>query len=518
MSQPIDYFTGLFLADTTNNPGTVTLPLVSERQGRTITIKDAAGTSQLNPITIQTTGSDVFENGATTLTLSMANSFTTVTAGSNALGNPVWYITGGNHVSTLQTDTLALRDGNIVIGLTLSSGYLLANGQFISTNYNSNFPTSFSGKSLVVSSLFTSTLTVTDHSDIGQLNVGVFSTIANPAFSSFQLFDLATVSSYQTISISSQALFAGNNPVLTGTQVIAPEYFTTSSLTVSSLVANSLLTSYRFPTQTIHFSQNPFSPSSILKMAAWFDAADPSTIVADVTSNISQWSDKSPFQQHLVQPTSANQPLYTPSNTVQFNSTLSQYLSNSYPNTYHNLSSFSLFTVLDTPDLPAGQGILTGIPAIGDDYSNTGGYSFDLGSGIIDNRRYFLLNQFGNPNTYGISNTSNLTTPLSKGIYEFVIQGNLLGSGYENAIPYASNVSSTGGSLTPASPQGILIGGRILSGTLGSPYFNGNMYELLLYNQSLSDTDRQRIEGYLAWKWNLQTSLPFRHPYRFVNP
>jgi len=42
---------------------------------------------------------------------------------------------------------------------------------------------------------------------------------------------------------------------------------------------------------------------------------------------------------------------------------------------------------------------------------------------------------------------------------------------------------------------------------------NANLSEILVYNTSLSDTDRKRVEGYLSWKWNLNLNLPRTHPY-----
>ena len=44
------------------------------------------------------------------------------------------------------------------------------------------------------------------------------------------------------------------------------------------------------------------------------------------------------------------------------------------------------------------------------------------------------------------------------------------------------------------------------------------IYEMLLYNAYLNTTDRQKVEGYLAWKWGLQANLPGGHPYASAAP
>jgi len=43
--------------------------------------------------------------------------------------------------------------------------------------------------------------------------------------------------------------------------------------------------------------------------------------------------------------------------------------------------------------------------------------------------------------------------------------------------------------------------------------FTGYLCEVVAYSVYLNTTQRQRIEGYLAWKWGLQASLPPSHPY-----
>jgi hypothetical protein len=64
---------------------------------------------------------------------------------------------------------------------------------------------------------------------------------------------------------------------------------------------------------------------------------------------------------------------------------------------------------------------------------------------------------------------------------------------------------------------------NIGSQTSQSPIFynynwTGYVGELIAYNNALSDAQRQQVEGYLAWKWGLQSSLPSNHPFFNVPP
>jgi len=49
------------------------------------------------------------------------------------------------------------------------------------------------------------------------------------------------------------------------------------------------------------------------------------------------------------------------------------------------------------------------------------------------------------------------------------------------------------------------------------PSFNGNINELLIFN-FLTPSQIQLVEGYLAWKWNLNAQLPANHPFYNINP
>jgi hypothetical protein len=78
-----------------------------------------------------------------------------------------------------------------------------------------------------------------------------------------------------------------------------------------------------------------------------------------------------------------------------------------------------------------------------------------------------------------------------------------------------------GAAATPV-PYNYGIAVRVIA--VGNHFINaatpwiGNISEVMLTTGVLSQVERQKTEGYLAWKWGLQTSLPADHPYRNVTP
>ena len=48
--------------------------------------------------------------------------------------------------------------------------------------------------------------------------------------------------------------------------------------------------------------------------------------------------------------------------------------------------------------------------------------------------------------------------------------------------------------------------------------YMGDIAELLMYDGALTDIQRQELEGYLACKWGLQSSLPNDHIYKSTCP
>ena len=140
MALTLDSTTDVLFLDTTNSAGVVTLPLASSVYGRTVVIKDAQQSFQTHSLTIQTTSPDTFEDGTSQKVLSTKNSFISLAAGVNFNSQGIWYINGGTYLSTIQLATLGLYDTSesSYAQMTVSSGFLLANGNYVSTTGSSS--------------------------------------------------------------------------------------------------------------------------------------------------------------------------------------------------------------------------------------------------------------------------------------------------------------------------------------------------------------------------------------------
>lgn len=93
--------TDLALINTNTNSGTITLPASATSQGRVITFKDIQGTFQRNTLTLQTSGSDTFEDNSTSKILRESYGSIQIVASGNK-----WYLLNGTQVNTVQTSTL----------------------------------------------------------------------------------------------------------------------------------------------------------------------------------------------------------------------------------------------------------------------------------------------------------------------------------------------------------------------------------------------------------------------------
>ena len=141
-------------------------------------------------------------------------------------------------------------------------------------------------------------------------------------------------------------------------------------------------------------------------------------------------------------------------------------------------------------------------PTSGTDYQTTNGLTIENNSGF---------KFYGSSGGYD-NRIAGAAAPNAKGIYSEVF-GSLSGITYLNGT--AGGTSNA--NYTPGTSVGYALGARWLGG-ISAPYINAYYYEVLVYNTALSVAQRQQVEGYLAWKWGLQSNLPANHPFKLFPP
>jgi hypothetical protein len=239
-----------------------------------------------------------------------------------------------------------------------------------------------------------------------------------------------------------------------------------------------------------------FSPSSFSSLQLWYDAADPygtGTVPANGTS-VSTIYDKSSNSRNASTSVAAAAVLQTNSQnalpTFYFDGAKSYVTPyTSFPTSY---TIFSLFKT--TSNTGTYQRLLN--EATATQYMFIGANVNDLAT-FVGNNSYNDTNgnspAYSTLNNYALLSLTNNGTTLS---------------------PYVSGSNQTTKTGTTGTFNDLLFGRNANS----VQWFIGNMAETLIFNRVLSTDDRQTVEGYLAWKWGLQSNLPSTHPYKNKNP
>jgi sugar lactone lactonase YvrE len=256
---------------------------------------------------------------------------------------------------------------------------------------------------------------------------------------------------------------------------------------------------YSFPSASI-----PFSLSNISGLQMWLDASDSSTVTLN-GSTVSYWRDKSSNVYSVSHPTAANQPTYT-SNLLNglpgIQLTVGKFLYNLGSN-IPNFTSSPSTTVL----IVAKNG--SSMPLNGWNVLNT---VFFNGS---NTQRYHL--SFGINATNGVTlyvNGAPVGTTTAVAFGSNAIVG-FTASASGNSINVNGTLTTYAGSTPPSANNTtwFTIGD---DRTANSYISDVNIYEFVGFNRTLTTSQRQQVEGYLAQKWGLTSFLPSSHPFRKI--
>ena len=240
-----------------------------------------------------------------------------------------------------------------------------------------------------------------------------------------------------------------------------------------------------------------FNPASITGCQLWLDGADATTLTL-TGANITTWSDKSGSANHMntLAPSSGTGLWPTVGTSINGRSTVK----------FLSLTGIKQSTTLN------GVKNLFWVGRIAAPDSGTGGqYYFLLGH---DSSYEWCGNSYGSTfldtayaqsGIYNASPTS-LFTPDARAITNATFSSVYL--------PTSPNVSllSVAGITGSTAYQGLCYDRTAHNG------WCGDLAEVIIYSTALTTTQREQVEGYLAWKWGLQTYLPGAHPYYSISP
>jgi hypothetical protein len=230
----------------------------------------------------------------------------------------------------------------------------------------------------------------------------------------------------------------------------------------------------------------PFDPRSIAGCSLWFDGADVNGNGTNPANGalVTTWIDKSGNGRNATASAAAT---YNVSNkAIVFNNS---FYTTSYLANPTNETGFYVFLTTSS----GGPQMILG--------TNSGGREIAI---------------YNNGNQFGVINSLVAWGALTPGgtitTNTLYLATSQISSGTSTSISLNGALSFSGSVTVPAFTNGVLTS---LGREAGTNFpFLGNVYEIILFNVLLTTSQRQQVEGYLAWKWGVTTSLPATHPFK----
>ena len=253
-----------------------------------------------------------------------------------------------------------------------------------------------------------------------------------------------------------------------------------------------------------NINNNAFTPLSITERGGctnWYDGADPNgdgTIPSNGTT-INTWVDKSSHKNNMIAQTTGGK--YVTNSQNALGAVL-------FSNTWYRTVSTRASYPIDVFVVVKLDSLTTPVDVIGyGSKSNDTFNSLTYGEYTASKWHNGSSNFFRTPNALANS------TETSKG---YLLMEWSVGNNNFYIIRNGSAIMHTNTyTWTPPSDNELRLGNRIFFAA--NNLLQGSIAEVIVYDFQLYHYDRFKVEGYLAWKWGLNTLLPTDHPYYSVS-
>jgi hypothetical protein len=228
-----------------------------------------------------------------------------------------------------------------------------------------------------------------------------------------------------------------------------------------------------------------FNPIDVPSCVLWLDAADSSTVTG--TTTVTAWKDKSGNARDLG----------VGSGTTSYaNGAITLATSYMFVNSAVNLTNFTFFIVVKSNTATNNQTVFGGRPNTSAIYNSTDGFGFYMD--------YQTSTRLYGQTSVGAQVAVNSLATSSPNIFAYTSGSTVINASI-NGAP-GSGASSL--SARTSTAQGFVIGAEWSGSAYVTNVGNVSIYEAIVYNVALTTAQRQAVEGYLAWKWGLSSSLP----------
>ena len=301
---------------------------------------------------------------------------------------------------------------------------------------------------------------------------------------------VSITSSNASLIDNTDVAFSGTAPNCT--LVLTPNSFEFGNATLTLAVTDGVAMAQ----DNIDLQVN-FTPQNISSLQVWFDANDSSTLFSDDScsvaagdgSEVACWTDKSTNGNNAIQSTTGNTPTFdVSSSSVVFDGSddfLNITSDTGFP---YGASQRTLFVLTQTSTTAPGFK-----------------FSFSYGSPSLGQSYFWGIN--GSNCFYGGFGVD-ITTPGCAIATQWMFTTGIY-NGTAGSIRYNGLLESSQTQAWNTTAGNAYIGRQ----TNDVEYWNGNIKEILLFDEELSSELIENIEGYLACKHDIRDLLDTGHPY-----
>lgn len=243
-------------------------------------------------------------------------------------------------------------------------------------------------------------------------------------------------------------------------------------------------------------ASNKWTPLQLSIIDAWYDVSDYSTIT-ETSGNVTALADKTSNNYDLSY--AGTSPVYSSTGwdgslpAIEFGGNVFSALRSSTRLTQADITIAAVYDTDTTSGTRRPFGIVT--------YSNS------------SNKETFALAPDNSLRFDGAFASGSITAATGK----FLRVANVNSSTMYDFINGSQNIS---GSVTSglATDGYISVGEVVTTFDLATYTFDGRIAEAVVCIGTLSQSDREKLEGYFAHRWGIESSLPSNHPYKSSPP